>query len=68
VEKDIGMAINPQLSEPNLKGYEFPDPEDPRLYKGMKETLESGKDGYRIFSIGFSLYERAWSLRGTENS
>jgi uroporphyrinogen decarboxylase len=67
VEKDIGMAINPQLSEPNLKGYEFPDPEDPRFYKGMKETLESGKDGYRIFSIGFSLYERAWSLRGTEN-
>lgn len=67
VEKDIGMVINPQLSEPSLEGYNFPNPGDPRFYKGMKETIDSGKDGYRIFSIGFSLYERAWTLRGTEN-
>ncbi|MBI9104177.1 MAG: uroporphyrinogen decarboxylase [Spirochaetales bacterium] len=67
VEKDIGMVIDPQLSEPSLKGYVFPNPGDTRFYKGMKETIESGKDGFRIFSIGFSLYERAWTLRGTEN-
>lgn len=67
VEKDIGMVADPILTEPAMGGFEFPDPKDPRFYKGMAEMETNEIDGFRVFSIGFSLYERAWTLRGTEN-
>ena len=65
-DKDIGMVEGQVLPEPTLQGYEFPDPLDKRFFEGMQERLESGEEGFRIFHIGFSLYERAWTLRGME--
>jgi uroporphyrinogen decarboxylase len=65
-DKDIGMVEGQVLSEPTLKGYEFPNPLDKNIFAGIKEKLDSDADGLRIFSIGFSLYERAWTLRGME--
>jgi uroporphyrinogen decarboxylase len=67
VDKDIGNVVNPQLAEPTLSGYEFPDPTADRVFAGIPEQLEAHGDRFRIFSIGFSLYERAWTLRGMEN-
>jgi len=67
IDKDIGNVKGCVLPEPKLNGYAFPDPTDPRFFKGMAETIASGRDGLRVFSIGFSLYERAWTLRGMEN-
>ena len=67
VDKDIGVVRHYLLQEPSLKNYNFPDPLDPRCFADIPQTLASGHDGFRVFSIGFSLYERAWSLRGMEN-
>ncbi len=67
IDRDIGNVERPLLAEPGLAGYAFPDPEDPRFFADIPEAIARRGDLFRIFSIGFSLYERAWTLRGMEN-
>jgi len=67
VDKDIGVVEGCVLPEPTLGGYEFPDPLPDSIFGGIPRTLAAEPDGYRVFYIGFSLYERAWTLRGMEN-
>lgn len=67
VDKDIGIPADWPLKEPTLSGYTFPDPSDPRWFAGVKEALAASKGEFTRFAIGFSLYERAWCLRGTED-
>jgi uroporphyrinogen decarboxylase len=63
VDPDIGVVENVQLKARTLAGYTFPDPHDPRRYAHIPAWLEEHPDQYRLLSIGFSLYERAWTLR-----
>jgi uroporphyrinogen decarboxylase len=67
LDKDIGIVEGCVLPEPTLQGYIFPDPLDPRLFNTIPDRLAVYPDRYRVFQIGFSLYERAWTLRGMEN-
>ena len=67
VDKDIGDIKGCILSEPALKGYNFPNPHDFRFYDNIESEIEKKPDLFRCFQIGFSLYERAWTLRGIEN-
>jgi uroporphyrinogen decarboxylase len=67
VDKDIGIVENFLLKEPSLRDYTFPDPCDNRFFNGISDRILKHPDRFRIFSIGFSLFERAWSLRGMEN-
>jgi len=67
VEKDIGLPESVVLDRPDLEGMEWPDPLDWRFYETIPEKIKADPDGFRVFCIGFSLYERAWSLRGIEN-
>jgi uroporphyrinogen decarboxylase len=67
VDKDIGIVSGCMLSEPSLRGYHFPDPLDDRVFRDIPEKIGSYGDRFRVFQIGFSLWERAWTLRGTEN-
>jgi uroporphyrinogen decarboxylase len=64
--EDIGSVIENPLKEPTLKGYEFPDPEKIMELDGIPEYIDKNKDKFIIGAIGFSLYERAWILRGIE--
>ncbi len=67
VDKDIGVVKGCVLPEPTLRGYRFPNPVDARFFQGSRERIARHGDRFRVFSIGFSLYERAWTLRGMEN-
>lgn len=67
IDKDIGNVKGCVLPEPTLKGYHFPDPLDPRFFANIPERIEAYADRFRVFQIGFSLYERAWTLCGWEN-
>lgn len=67
VDKDIGNIEGSVLAEPTLAGYEFPDPLDPRFFADIPQKLDRFPDRFRVFQIGFSLYERAWTLRGMAN-
>ena len=67
VDKDIGIVEGLLLPEPTLTGYDFPDPLDRRFFTNIPEKISRYADCFRVFKIGFSLYERAWTLRGMEN-
>jgi uroporphyrinogen decarboxylase len=66
VDKDIGVIEGRALPEPTLAGYSFPDPCAARFYAKMEEAIAAHAERFRVFSVGFSLYERAWTLRGME--
>jgi uroporphyrinogen decarboxylase len=67
VDKDIGIVEKVVLPEPTLKGYTFPDPLDKRFFRDIPEKITKYSDRFRIFYLGFSLFERAWTMRGMEN-
>lgn len=67
VDRDIGVVEGTVLPTPSLEGYRFPDPGDPRFFADIPCKITRHGDRFRIFQIGFSLYERAWTLRGMEN-
>jgi uroporphyrinogen decarboxylase len=67
VDKDIGIPKGQVLSEPSLAGYTFPDPLDPRFFADIPAKIGRYGDRFRVFQIGFSLYERAWTLRGMQD-
>ncbi len=66
VDKDIGNVVGQVLQGPSLKGYSFPNPLDPKIFQDTGPKTARYPDRYRLFCIGFSLYERAWTLRGME--
>ncbi len=66
VDRDIGIVVERPLAEPTLAGYRWPDPLDPRFFADIPARLARYGDRYRVFQLGFSLYERAWTMRGME--
>jgi uroporphyrinogen decarboxylase len=67
IDKDIGNVEGCVLSEPTLERYTFPDPLDQRFFADIPARIAKYGDRFRVFQIGFSLYERAWTLRGMQN-
>ena len=67
VDKDIGIVEGCLLPEPTLERYEFPDPLDSHFFGNIPAKISEYEDCFRVFKIGFSLYERAWTLRGMGN-
>lgn len=68
VDKDIGTVCNVVIEEKrDLDRLEFPDPRDPRRYAYWEEAISRAGDMFIVANLGFSLFERAWTLRGMEN-
>ncbi len=67
IDKDIGNVEGCILPEPTLKHYSFPNPLDSRFFEEIPERIARYRERFRVFQIGFSLYERAWTLRGMQN-
>lgn len=67
IDKDIGNVVGCVLPQPTLQGYQFPDPLAERFFADIPQQIERFGDRFRVFQVGFSLYERAWTLRGWEN-
>jgi len=66
VDKDIGNVEGLVLAEPTLAGCKFPDPLDRRFFADIPVKVAKFPNRFRVFQIGFSLYERAWTMRGME--
>jgi len=64
VDKDIGNVVNRVLDKPTMAGCELPNPRDAKFFDDIPSKLSRRGDCYRIYQIGFSLYERAWTMRG----
>ena len=66
VDKDLGVPANRVLPERDLAPLLPPDPLDPRRYAGLPSFFAANANRFRLFSVSFSLFERAWTLRGME--
>lgn len=64
IQGEIGVVNDPILNVPSLEGYSFPPTRIPGLFDRLPLELTKYSKHYTYFSIGFSLFERAWSLRG----
>lgn len=67
VDKDIGVVCNRLIAADSLDTYRFPDPDDPSRFASYAETISRSADSYVVANIGFSLFERAWTLAGMEH-
>jgi uroporphyrinogen decarboxylase len=63
---EIGMVRQPILGEPSLAGYTFPPTQVAGLFDDLPAQLAEHADRFTLWSLGFSLFERAWTLRGME--
>lgn len=65
-DPDIGIA-HPVITPDNFEEFAFPDPASPGRFDRLAENLKAYPDKFQIMALDFSLYERAWTLRGLEN-
>ena len=68
IDKDIGNVCNRLITCDNYADFEFPDPNSPVLF-GEKEAhikTEREKGKSVLGNLGFSLFERIWTLMGME--
>ncbi|MEI6132661.1 MAG: uroporphyrinogen decarboxylase family protein [Bacillota bacterium] len=67
VDKDIGVLDDLIFSEPEFGDFVFPEPDLELVRHNTETLLNNGRDTFKIGQIGFSFFERAWSMRGFEN-
>ena len=66
-DKDIGVMENPAIDEPDIRLWREPVLDEARLRAEYEELLRTKEDKFVLAGIGFSVFERAWSLCGMEN-
>ncbi|MGQ9729649.1 MAG: uroporphyrinogen decarboxylase family protein [Candidatus Zipacnadales bacterium] len=67
IDRDIGNVCNCVIPERDLTHLQLPDPRAPAKFEGFAARVAAGYGKCVQFSIGFSLFERAWTMRGMEN-
>ena len=63
---EAGVVLDPVLKRTDLEGYQFPSAQLPGVFDDVPAQIAENSDKYLIWCLGFSLFERAWSLRGLE--
>jgi len=66
IDKDIGNVCNVCVTPQNIASFRFPDPDEPTRFSGHADRISATPGQYHVTDIGFSLYERAWTLAGME--
>lgn len=67
IDKDIGVVDQPFVCD--LDDYQFPEVhlDETKLRKQYDFLMQNRGDRFTFAGIGFSMFERAWSLCGMEN-
>lgn len=66
-DKDIGVIDNILIPDADNVSYKLPEIDYKLLEKNIGNHLRGVTDEFVVFNIGFSMFERAWTLRGMEN-
>jgi len=66
VDKDIGVVANRAITPENVETYPFPDPASRDVWEPLEAAAAEKGDTFLIAQVGFSLFERAWTLAGME--
>ena len=67
IDRDIGNVCNVSVTAETLGDFRFPDPDDATRFECHAQLIAGTPDLFHVTDIGFSLYERAWTLAGMEN-
>jgi uroporphyrinogen decarboxylase len=67
VDTDIGTACSQTVTPENVRDFPLPDPDAPARWAHFPKTIAAAGDTFIIATIGFTLFERAWTLAGMEN-
>lgn len=68
VDKDIGVVDGYRLADTeSLKDYAMPAVDERFIRRQMEKLRAKAEGNFTVAGIGFSLFERAWTLRGMEN-
>lgn len=63
-DKDIGMPIEKKINNFDNIDYIFPEIDEARIRAEYDELIKNSEDKFTFGGIGFSMFERAWSLAG----
>lgn len=69
-DKELGQVASIMLPEPSLAALEkfvWPALDEARLHETFRSLAEASGDLFRLGHIGFTLFERAWILRGMQS-
>ncbi len=69
IDKDIGIVCNQVVTPATLETLFVPDPDDPTRFDYYDTVIKpegARTDQFVVADLGFSLYERAWTLAGME--
>jgi uroporphyrinogen decarboxylase len=66
-DKDIGVVETYLIPEPSLANWKLPELEEAAWRAQIEHAIAEADGRYVMASVGFALFERAWSLRGMEN-
>lgn len=66
VDHDIGVVCNRVITADNIEEYRFPDPDDSSRFARYPDIRSRSGDTYIVSNIGFSLFERAWTMAGMQ--
>ncbi|MDD3244167.1 MAG: uroporphyrinogen decarboxylase family protein [Eubacteriales bacterium] len=61
-DRDIGVIDTPVLPDPETMDYDFPPLDKARLRRGVEARMAQRGDRFFYAGIGFSMFERAWTL------
>lgn len=64
---DIGIIRDYIIKEARLETYAFPKPDAELIKRKCESMIKDHTNLFKIYEIGFSLYERAWTLRGMDS-
>ena len=65
VDRDIGTPLDWPIRRPqDLDAYAWPDADDDAWYADTAGKIAAAPDLFRCYRVNFSLYERAWTMRG----
>jgi uroporphyrinogen decarboxylase len=66
-DRTLGIVDRYPIDKPSLKGFQFPSIDDLPVFKYIEQNKSDFPDHFHFLSIGFALFERAWSIVGMEN-
>lgn len=62
VDKDIGVIEYPLIAEISNYNLDLPEPDELRFRAELEKLMADRQDRFTVAGIGFTMFERAWSL------
>ncbi len=66
IDRDIGVVCNRVVTPDNVDEVSFPDPLDPGRFAHWPTSDYAKGDRFYVAGLGFSLFERAWTMAGMD--